>query len=194
MQQDREGGRGGSQPQQQQQQQPQQCPRCQSLNTKFCYYNNYSLSQPRYFCKACKRYWTQGGTLRNIPVGGGCRKGKRAKTSASSSSLAEDTRSLPQQSPQQAQVQPEFTAAPPNIISSTSIPRAKEPVGAMSSGVSYYPSGRYLSSLGAIHSLNQSQPFNQLVGSSNLNVPPRFNVPSATTAASNSTVRILSNG
>ncbi|XP_072986083.1 uncharacterized protein [Typha latifolia] len=54
------------------------CPRCHSSNTKFCYYNNYSLSQPRHFCKACKRYWTRGGTLRNVPVGGGCRKNKRA--------------------------------------------------------------------------------------------------------------------
>ncbi|PKA58116.1 Dof zinc finger protein DOF1.4 [Apostasia shenzhenica] len=53
------------------------CPRCDSTNTKFCYYNNYSLSQPRHFCKACKRYWTRGGTLRNVPVGGGCRKNKR---------------------------------------------------------------------------------------------------------------------
>ncbi|WOL15167.1 dof zinc finger protein DOF1.4-like isoform X1 [Canna indica] len=55
------------------------CPRCDSSNTKFCYYNNYSLSQPRHFCKACKRYWTRGGTLRNVPVGGGCRKNKRTK-------------------------------------------------------------------------------------------------------------------
>ncbi|KAL4274972.1 hypothetical protein AHAS_Ahas20G0060600 [Arachis hypogaea] len=31
------------------------------------------LSSPRYFCKACKRYWTIGGTLRNVPVGGGSR-------------------------------------------------------------------------------------------------------------------------
>lgn len=31
------------------------CPRCDSTNTKFCYFNNYSLSQPRHFCKACKR-------------------------------------------------------------------------------------------------------------------------------------------
>jgi transposase-like protein len=29
------------------------CPRCDSTNTKFCYYNNYSTTQPRYFCKAC---------------------------------------------------------------------------------------------------------------------------------------------
>lgn len=27
---------------------PHKCPRCDSENTKFCYYNNYSLSQPRY--------------------------------------------------------------------------------------------------------------------------------------------------
>ncbi|CAL5083160.1 unnamed protein product [Urochloa decumbens] len=58
------------------------CPRCDSANTKFCYYNNYSLSQPRHFCKACKRYWTRGGTLRNVPVGGGCRKNKRSRSSA----------------------------------------------------------------------------------------------------------------
>ncbi|XP_022923076.1 dof zinc finger protein DOF5.7-like [Cucurbita moschata] len=53
------------------------CPRCNSNNTKFCYYNNYSLSQPRYFCKSCRRYWTAGGSLRNIPVGGASRKNKR---------------------------------------------------------------------------------------------------------------------
>uniref|UniRef100_A0A5B7ARU1 Dof zinc finger protein n=1 Tax=Davidia involucrata TaxID=16924 RepID=A0A5B7ARU1_DAVIN len=70
---------------QNQQQQALKCPRCDSSNTKFCYYNNYSLSQPRHFCKACKRYWTRGGTLRNVPVGGGCRKNKRVKRPASSS-------------------------------------------------------------------------------------------------------------
>ncbi|KAE8714304.1 Dof zinc finger protein DOF5.3 [Hibiscus syriacus] len=57
------------------------CPRCTSPNTKFCYYNNYSLSQPRYFCKGCRRYWTKGGSLRNVPVGGGCRKSRRGKSS-----------------------------------------------------------------------------------------------------------------
>ncbi|KAE8700233.1 Dof zinc finger protein DOF3.2 [Hibiscus syriacus] len=59
------------------------CPRCESTNTKFCYYNNYSLSQPRYFCKSCRRYWTKGGTLRNVPVGGGCRKNKRSSSKRS---------------------------------------------------------------------------------------------------------------
>ncbi|XP_066322518.1 dof zinc finger protein 4-like [Miscanthus floridulus] len=61
------------------------CPRCESTNTKFCYYNNYNLSQPRHFCKSCRRYWTKGGVLRNVPVGGGCRKTKRASSSATSS-------------------------------------------------------------------------------------------------------------
>ncbi|KAK9131840.1 hypothetical protein Scep_011368 [Stephania cephalantha] len=75
-----------AQEQQQQQQQALKCPRCDSSNTKFCYYNNYSLSQPRHFCKACKRYWTRGGTLRNVPVGGGCRKNKRVKRSVNASS------------------------------------------------------------------------------------------------------------
>ncbi|KFK28021.1 hypothetical protein AALP_AA8G461200 [Arabis alpina] len=67
---------------------PQKCPRCESSHTKFCYYNNYSLSQPRYFCKTCRRYWTKGGTLRNIPVGGGCRKNKKPSSSNSSSSTS----------------------------------------------------------------------------------------------------------
>ncbi|XP_071696352.1 dof zinc finger protein DOF5.7-like [Rutidosis leptorrhynchoides] len=59
------------------------CPRCDSTNTKFCYYNNYNLTQPRHFCKACRRYWTKGGALRNIPIGGGCRKNKKTKSCTS---------------------------------------------------------------------------------------------------------------
>ncbi|KAL9372678.1 hypothetical protein Peur_034922 [Populus x canadensis] len=63
------------------------CPRCDSTHTKFCYYNNYSLSQPRYFCKTCRRYWTKGGTLRNIPVGGGCRKNKKVSKKSNDQSV-----------------------------------------------------------------------------------------------------------
>ncbi|CAL5334927.1 unnamed protein product [Camellia sinensis] len=62
------------------------CPRCESTNTKFCYFNNYSLTQPRHFCKTCRRYWTRGGALRSVPVGGGCRRNKRSKGSNSSKS------------------------------------------------------------------------------------------------------------
>jgi hypothetical protein len=29
----------------------EQCPRCNSKNTKFCYYNNYNIKQPRYYCR-----------------------------------------------------------------------------------------------------------------------------------------------
>ncbi|XP_051219965.1 uncharacterized protein [Lolium perenne] len=81
------------------QQQQLECPRCKSSNTKFCYYNNYSTTQPRHFCRACRRYWTHGGTLRNVPVGGACRRsgnGNKRRRSAepspsSASPSAEDT-------------------------------------------------------------------------------------------------------
>ncbi|XP_076926690.1 dof zinc finger protein DOF5.4-like [Bidens hawaiensis] len=66
------------------------CPRCESLNTKFCYYNNYNLSQPRHFCKSCRRYWTKGGVLRNVPVGGGCQKAKRSKPKSGSKNPSSD--------------------------------------------------------------------------------------------------------
>ncbi|XP_042471568.1 dof zinc finger protein 5-like [Zingiber officinale] len=52
------------------------CPRCKSRETKFCYFNNYNVNQPRHFCKACHRYWTAGGALRNVPVGAGRRRGR----------------------------------------------------------------------------------------------------------------------
>ncbi|CAH8254821.1 unnamed protein product [Arabidopsis lyrata] len=80
---------------------PLPCPRCNSTTTKFCYYNNYNLAQPRYFCKSCRRYWTQGGTLRDVPVGGGTRRSssKRhrsfsttATSSSSSSSVITTTK------------------------------------------------------------------------------------------------------
>ncbi|KAI3922090.1 hypothetical protein MKX01_005779 [Papaver californicum] len=62
------------------------CPRCDSPNTKFCYYNNYNLTQPRHFCKTCRRYWTKGGALRNVPIGGGCRKNKNSTASTATTS------------------------------------------------------------------------------------------------------------
>ncbi|CAH8339925.1 unnamed protein product [Eruca vesicaria subsp. sativa] len=71
------------------------CPRCESTNTKFCYYNNYNFSQPRHFCKSCRRYWTHGGTLRDIPVGGVSRK--TSKRSRAFSSVAVGSRNFPLQ-------------------------------------------------------------------------------------------------
>ncbi|CAH8316024.1 unnamed protein product [Eruca vesicaria subsp. sativa] len=75
------------------------CPRCESTNTKFCYYNNYNFSQPRHFCKSCRRYWTHGGTLRDIPVGGVSRKSsKRSRTCSSvAASTAVGSREFPLQ-------------------------------------------------------------------------------------------------
>jgi Dof domain, zinc finger len=49
------------------------CPRCSSKETKFCYFNNYNVNQPRHFCRSCRRYWTAGGAIRNVPVGSGSR-------------------------------------------------------------------------------------------------------------------------
>ncbi|KAM0959719.1 hypothetical protein ACFX2I_024764 [Malus domestica] len=91
------------------------CPRCESSNTKFCYYNNYNLSQPRHFCKNCKRYWTKGGALRNIPVGGGSRKNtKKSSSSASKRSSSTSSSSLSSSSAAAAQnpdPQPDRTRA-----------------------------------------------------------------------------------
>ncbi|XP_062192877.1 dof zinc finger protein MNB1A-like [Phragmites australis] len=69
------------------------CPRCESRDTKFCYYNNYNTSQPRHFCKGCRRYWTKGGTLRSVPVGGGKRKKPSSSSSPSSSPAAKPKKS-----------------------------------------------------------------------------------------------------
>lgn len=77
-------------PQQEQAPPSLKCPRCDSTNTKFCYYNNYSLSQPRYFCKSCKKHWTQGGSIRKIPVGGSCKKKSNKKSSSVSAKKSKD--------------------------------------------------------------------------------------------------------
>lgn len=52
------------------------CPRCNSMETKFCYFNNYNINQPRHYCRSCKRYWTVGGTMRNVPLGSGRRRNR----------------------------------------------------------------------------------------------------------------------
>ena len=80
------------------------CPRCESSNTKFAYYNHHNLSQPRHFCKDCHRHWTKGGALRNVPVGGGTRGGthknnKRLATSTSPNNPKRLSTSAPTDSP-----------------------------------------------------------------------------------------------
>ncbi|KAG9129509.1 hypothetical protein Leryth_013095, partial [Lithospermum erythrorhizon] len=65
------------------------CPRCNSMDTKFCYYNNYNVNQPRHFCKNCQRYWTAGGTMRNVPVGAGRRKNKNSSSNCRHITISE---------------------------------------------------------------------------------------------------------
>ncbi|KAJ6820512.1 cyclic dof factor 3-like [Iris pallida] len=81
------------------------CPRCNSLDTKFCYYNNYNVNQPRHFCKNCQRYWTAGGTMRNVPVGAGRRKNKNSLASQYRHLAASDVAGL-QAGPDQLHHQP----------------------------------------------------------------------------------------
>ncbi|KAF6162351.1 hypothetical protein GIB67_008480 [Kingdonia uniflora] len=145
------------------QQQPLQCPRCESIETKFCYYNNNNASQPRYFCKTCKRHWTQGGKLRNVPIGGGTRKRKRSPTENPPSSCCNtnnpNTPNFPTIAP---------THSCKNISSSSS----------SLTPPTYYSSGGYMSTL---------QPFNQVgtigsdFGGSSLGVLQEFRLPSFTT-------------
>lgn len=164
----------------------QKCPRCESLNTKFCYYNNYSLTQPRYFCKTCRRYWTQGGTLRNVPVGGGCRKGKRPRPTTATSSSSPRSQPPPPPAASQpptslGQVVPTFPMRTlpwmrassdgipyisPSMIA-TNINNSQNPC--ISAGMimtnattnSIYPAGGFLSSLASMQSFNQHQGINQ---------------------------------
>lgn len=63
------------------------CPRCDSLRTKFCYYNNHSLTKPRYYCKTCRMYWVKGGNLGSLLVGAGTVHGDRQKINKLKSSL-----------------------------------------------------------------------------------------------------------
>ncbi|KAH6774598.1 DNA binding with one finger 4.7 [Perilla frutescens var. frutescens] len=91
-----EQAREEAQQQQMQPQNPLQCPRCGSLDTRFRYYNNNSHTQPRHYCRTCKRQWTVGGKLRLIPIGGNTRNGKPTKAS---SSKGGNSRSQPPQPP-----------------------------------------------------------------------------------------------
>lgn len=40
---------------------PKECPRCNSKEVKFKYFNNKKLNQPRYQCLSCKDFFTHGG-------------------------------------------------------------------------------------------------------------------------------------
>ncbi|XP_055804683.1 dof zinc finger protein DOF1.1-like [Solanum dulcamara] len=178
---------------------PQKCPRCDSNNTKFCYYNNYSLTQPRYFCKTCRRYWTQGGTLRNVPVGGGCRKGKRTMkaggsggvniSGGSSSSAGENSsRSNHHQVLQPPQIANLSAAAAAAFFSGNNSRSQPPSLPSMSSLYGGGVGGGFLSSLAAMQSMSQlSQGVNiqsQLgvisASNNNNNQFGNFNIPTST--------------
>ncbi|KAL5730216.1 hypothetical protein ACHQM5_003066 [Ranunculus cassubicifolius] len=103
-------------PLKQQKEPPLNCPRCDSLNTKFCYYNNYNRSQPRYYCKSCKRHWTKGGNLRNVPVGG-ARRNQKFKTTKKGGDNRELIKGIEDQTLSFPIPLPNFTS--PSFISSS---------------------------------------------------------------------------
>ncbi|KAL5201032.1 hypothetical protein ABZP36_035386 [Zizania latifolia] len=110
------------------------CPRCESRDTKFCYYNNYNTSQPRHFCKSCRRYWTKGGSLRNVPVGGGSRKSSAtaAATAASTfSSLPDKGTKRSKNSSKRRRVSSPPEPAPPTTDTSTAAAAAAADVSPM---------------------------------------------------------------
>ncbi|CAO2203125.1 unnamed protein product [Urochloa humidicola] len=90
------------------------CPRCNSMDTKFCYYNNYNVNQPRHFCKNCQRYWTAGGTMRNVPVGAGRRKSKNASLHYRQLLMAPDCMLGSRVDISQSVVLPEALVSPPS--------------------------------------------------------------------------------
>ncbi|KAF5204099.1 hypothetical protein FRX31_006311 [Thalictrum thalictroides] len=63
---------------------PRQCPRCNSWETMFGYYNIFGDNQPRYRCKRCSLYWIHGEVPSNISVGGK-RKNNQHSEAASTS-------------------------------------------------------------------------------------------------------------
>ncbi|KAJ1294680.1 hypothetical protein BS78_01G164400 [Paspalum vaginatum] len=111
------------------------CPRCDSPNTKFCYYNNYSLSQPRHFCKTCRRYWTKGGALRNVPVGGGCRKNKRSRSAAAVAASSRLSLNLPLEAADQQAARLGFLGGGAPVAAESS------PIGAAPAAADYQQAG-----------------------------------------------------
>ncbi|XP_010941869.1 uncharacterized protein [Elaeis guineensis] len=95
----------------------ERCPRCDSRDTKFCYYNNYNTSQPRHFCRSCRRYWTLGGSLRNVPIGGSSRKRLRPSPAATSAA-ARPLRPIPTLAPPTPSLDLPASTSPPSAFGS----------------------------------------------------------------------------
>ncbi|XP_062185612.1 dof zinc finger protein 5-like [Phragmites australis] len=67
---------------------PLPCPRCGSRETKFCYFNNYNVRQPRHLCRACRRYWTAGGALRRVASASPGRRRPRHSARSAAAAMA----------------------------------------------------------------------------------------------------------
>lgn len=124
--------------QHQQQERPQtplKCPRCDSVNTKFRYFNNQNLAQPRYLCKSCNRLWTEGGSLRDVPIGGNKRNKQTGYDSLGSHSHQPP---LPTgEALQSLYYMPTMASIPPQIFDvtgvqpDTSLPQTIDPVSSL---------------------------------------------------------------
>ncbi|KAL0377598.1 UNVERIFIED_CONTAM: Dof zinc finger protein DOF4.7 [Sesamum radiatum] len=176
----------GAPQQQQQTSTPLKCPRCASLDTKFRYFNNHSLAQPRHYCKTCKRQWTVGGNLRNIPFGGKTRNGKQTKAS---SSRCGNPRSQAPEPPlplgeEHQSVTPMAEIIPQNLNTTMTQPVINLP--AEISPLSSYYFNDEISCLDAIQSLIQPEVTNQHVnawnqfdsGAANMRILQEWNIQS----------------
>ncbi|KAI3452204.1 hypothetical protein Pfo_008869 [Paulownia fortunei] len=179
-----EQARGETQ-QQQQPPTPLKCPRCNSLNTKFRYFNNHSLAQPRHYCKTCKRQWTVGGNLRNIPFGGKTRNDKQTKASSSRSQPPQPPLPLGEEHLQNCQSLTPMAAMVPQNFDTTMIQPVTNLPAAVSPLSSYYFNDE-ISCLDAIQSLIQPEVINQHVnagnqfssGGANMAIPQEWNIQS----------------
>nr|GMC48935.1 dof zinc finger protein DOF1.2-like [Ipomoea batatas] len=89
------------------------CCKKESYDTKFRYFNNYNVNQPRYYCRTCRRHWTHGGAQHDIPRGGRSHKGKRSTRRHENQRIQLAPPSLPQLQP----LNPSTIVAPPPFIS-----------------------------------------------------------------------------
>ncbi|KAL8044210.1 hypothetical protein ABFX02_08G031800 [Erythranthe guttata] len=164
---------------------PKRCPRCNSLDTNFRYYNNNDREQPRHYCRTCKRHWTVGGTLRNIPIGGRPRNNRRTRASSSRNANPHPHR---HPHPQYLQsLTPLTTMVPQNLYTTMNQPIRHVPTIAPQLSSYYY--NDEISCWDAIQSLIQSDGINYNLnagyqfgsgGNANAAIPNDWNIQSMT--------------
>ena len=113
------------------------------------YYNNYNADQPRYFCRACQRHWTSGGSLRNVDPGASRRTARKGTTITSSSTpgaqMQQDAPTTQRNSKESEQTRTDVLA------SLRAAPLAGIPEGSRSSSVAHGAVEQCVAAL-AIHS------------------------------------------